>query len=189
MTSANARAFETRAQLGAWLATHHATQTELWVRIFKKGSGTPSVTWEDCVIAALAVGWIDGQRKSLDEVSFQQRITPRRAGSTWSAKNRDIAERLIAEGRMAPSGLAQIEAARSNGRWQTAYAGSSEMVIPDDFLASLARQPDAKAAYDALDRRGLFLIYHRLRTASRQAVRQRRMDTLLSTLDRGDPLT
>jgi uncharacterized protein YdeI (YjbR/CyaY-like superfamily) len=90
---------------------------------------------------------------------------------------------------MAPSGLAQVEAARSNGRWQTAYAGSSGMVMPDNSLAALSRHPTAKAAYDKLDRRGLFVIYHRLRTALGLAVRQRRMDTLLSTLARGDSLT
>jgi uncharacterized protein YdeI (YjbR/CyaY-like superfamily) len=179
------RSFETASQLERWLKSNHATERELWVRIFKKESGTPTVTWNDCVVVAIAWGWIDGQRKALDEVSFIQRFTPRRAKSNWSKKNCEHAERLIAEGRMQPSGLVHVEAARKDGRWEQAYAGSSEMVIPDDFLAALEKKPAAKKFFATLDRRNLFTIYHRLHTAKRPETRQKRMTAMLEQLASG----
>ncbi|AKT41452.1 YdeI/OmpD-associated family protein [Chondromyces crocatus] len=183
--SSETRSFETPLQLEAWLASHHATKQELWVRMFKKESGMPTVTWSDCVVAAIAWGWIDGQRKSLDDVSFLQRLTPRRAKSNWSKKNCEHAERLIAEGRMQPSGLAHVEAARQDGRWERAYAGSSEMVIPDDFLEALQKDPAASAFFATLDRRNLFAIYLRLQTAKRPETRQKRITTLIAELAGG----
>jgi uncharacterized protein YdeI (YjbR/CyaY-like superfamily) len=181
-----ARAFESITQLDAWLRANHATERELWVRIFKKGSGTPSVTWDDCVIACLTWGWIDGQKKSLDDASFLQRLTPRRPKSGWSKRNCEHAERLIAEGRMQPTGLAHVEAAREDGRWEAAYAGSSEMVIPDDFLAALRKNAAAKKFFATLDRRNLFTIYHRLHTAKRPETRQKRIEAMLAQLARGE---
>lgn len=179
--------FETPRQLEQWLRSNHEHEQELWVRIFKKESGTPTVTWNDCVIAAIAWGWIDGHKKSLDEVSFLQRLTPRRPRSSWSKKNCEHAERLIAEGRMQPSGLAHVEAARRDGRWDSAYSGSSEMVIPDDFLAELQKNPAAKKFFATLDRRNLYSIYHRLQTAKRPETRQRRIANMLADLARGKP--
>ena len=97
--------FETPEQLHAWLRVNHASETELWVRIFKKATGQPTVTWDDCVVAAICWGWIDGLRKSLDESSFLQRLTPCRARSNWSQKNVQHAERLIEQGHMQAAGL------------------------------------------------------------------------------------
>ena len=131
--------FETPEHLHAWLQANHASETELWVRIFKKATGQPSVTWDDCVVAAIAWGWIDGIRKSLDDTSFLQRLTPRRARSNWSQNNVQHAERLVAQGRMQPAGLAQVEAARSDGRWAAAYAGSATMVMPEVFGSAATR--------------------------------------------------
>ncbi|WAC48436.1 YdeI/OmpD-associated family protein [Asticcacaulis sp. SL142] len=182
-------AFETPEHLSDWLATHHATKRELWVRIFKKQSGTPSVTWEDCVVASLTWGWIDGHKKSLDEVSFLQRLSPRRPKSNWSQKNCDHAERLITESRMQPSGLAHVETAKQDGRWDKAYAGSANFVIPDDFLAALAASPQAKAGFEGLNRAHLFAIYHRLHTAVRPQTRQKRMDDILVKLTRGEGIS
>lgn len=179
-------AFETAAQLEEWLSAHHGSQRELWVRIFKKGSGTLSVTWDDCVVAALSWGWIDGQKKALDEVSFLQRLTPRRPRSSWSKRNREHAERLIAEGRMKPSGLLHVQSARENGRWDQAYAGSSEMVVPDDFLKELRKNTAAKRFYATLDRRNLFTIYHRLHTAKRAETRKKRIASMVAQLARGE---
>ena len=139
MNKAAHQAFETAEQLHAWLRVNHAGESELWVRIFKKATGKPSVTWDDCVVAAIAWGWIDGVRNALDDASFLQRLTPRRARSNWSQKNVQHAERLIAQGHMQAAGLAQAEAARNDGRWAIAYAGTATMVIPEDFLAQLAR--------------------------------------------------
>lgn len=188
MLDHDALSFESAAQLDAWLRANHAKVRELWVRIFKKGSGTPSVTWNDCVVVCLAWGWIDGAKRPLDEVSFLQRLTPRRPKSNWSKKNREHAERLIGEGRMQPAGLAHVEAARADGRWDQAYAGSAEMVIPDDFLAALKKDPAATRTYASLGRASLFVIYHRLQTASRPETRARRIVALVAALARGEAL-
>lgn len=181
--------FETQKQLEKWLKSNHATETELWVRIFKKGTGTPSVTWNDCVLAALTWGWIDGQRRSLDDVSFLQRLTPRRAKSSWSKKNREHAERLIEEGLMQPPGLKLVEAARADGRWENAYSGSAAMIIPDDFLAALEKNPAAKRHFSTLKRTELFTIYLRLHAARRPETRLKRIAELIATLSRGDVVT
>lgn len=181
-----ARSFPSPAELDAWLESHHGKEPELWVRIFKKGSGTPSVTWGECVLLCLAWGWIDGAKRSLDEHSFLQRLTPRRPKSNWSTTNRQHAERLIVEGRMRPSGLVHVEAARADGRWERAYAGSAAMVIPEDFLAALERDVDAKRTYASLKRMGLFVIYHRLQTAPRAETRAKRIEALVSALARGE---
>lgn len=186
MSLTEARSFETAAHLEQWLEVHHATERELWVRIFKKQSGTPTVTWNDCVVAALVWGWIDGQKRSLDDASFLQRLTPRRARSSWSKRNREHAERLIAEGRMEPSGLAHVEAARRDGRWERAYSGSAEMVMPDDFLEALQQNPAAKAFFETLDRKNLYAIYHRLEAAGRLETRGKRMTRILARLARGE---
>jgi uncharacterized protein YdeI (YjbR/CyaY-like superfamily) len=182
MPLTEARAFETVDQLEEWLKVNHTTQRELWVRIFKKDSGMPTVTWNDCVVAAIAWGWIDGQRKSLDEVSFLQRLTPRRLGSNWSKKNSEHAERLIAEGRMQPAGLAHVEAARLDGRWEQAYSGSADMVIPEDFLMELQKNKAAIAFFETLDRRNLYSIYHRIQTAKRLETRKKRIIAIIEQL-------
>lgn len=184
MAAGTPRAFATPKQLEAWLAKHHASETELWVRLYKKDSGTPSVTWSDCVVAALAWGWIDGQKRSLDEVSFLQRLTPRRPRSSWSKKNCEHAERLIAEGRMQPAGLAHVEAARADGRWERAYAGSASMEIPEDFLLALAKVPAAKKFFATLDRKNLFAIYYRLQSAKRAETREKRIVAIVAQLAR-----
>jgi len=180
------RSFATRADLDAWLRDHHAKETELWVRVFKKGSGIVSVTWEDLVIAGLTWGWIDGLKKSLDEASFLQRMTPRRPKSVWSKKNCEHVERLIAEGVMQPQGLAHVEAAKKDGRWDQAYAGAADMVIPEDFLKALKKNAAAKKTYATLDRTNLYAIYHRLQTAKTPETRSRRIAKMIETLARGE---
>ena len=188
MTNAqcNALAFECSADLADWLAKNCEANSELWVRIYKAGSGWPSVTWTDCVVEAIRVGWIDGLKQSGDENSYLQRLTPRRAGSNWSAKNRGHADRLIAEGSMTPAGLAHVEAARADGRWETAYEGSATMAIPQDFLVALKALPAAEAFFHTLDRRNLYPIYYRLQTAKRPETRARRMQVILDQLARGE---
>ncbi|MEG8040323.1 YdeI/OmpD-associated family protein [Sphingomonas sp. LR60] len=183
---ADSIAFETPEDLAGWLAEHHATSGELWVRIYKEGSGQRSVTWTDCVVEAIRFGWIDGLKRSADERSYLQRLTPRRSGSNWSARNRDHAERLIAEGRITPAGLAHVQAARAEGRWDTAYEGSATMVIPQDFLDALAARPEAEAFFHTLDRKNLYPIYYRLQTAKRPETRVRRMQQILAQLARGE---
>jgi uncharacterized protein YdeI (YjbR/CyaY-like superfamily) len=186
MLSSEPRVFEMPHHLEEWLKLNHAAQRELWVRIFKKDSGTPTVTWNDCVVAAIAWGWIDGQRKSLDQFSFLQRLTPRRPKSDWSKRNCEHAERLIAEGRMQSPGLAHVQAAREDGRWEQAYSGSSDMVIPEDFLEELRRTPAAEQFFAALDRRNLYVIYHRIQTAKRLETRKKRIADIVSQLACGE---
>jgi uncharacterized protein YdeI (YjbR/CyaY-like superfamily) len=180
------RAFKARAHLERWLKSKHASEPELWVRIFKKASGTPSVTWNDCVLAAIAWGWIDGLKNALDDESYLQRLTPRRPKSNWSKKNREHAETLIAEGRMQPAGLKHVDAAKKDGRWEKAYAGSAEMEIPADFLAALGKNAAAKKFFEALDRRNLYSIYHRLHTAKRAETRVKRLGDIITKLARGE---
>jgi uncharacterized protein YdeI (YjbR/CyaY-like superfamily) len=179
-------AFRDARELGDWLAEHHHSSSELWVQIFKAGSGRPSVTWTDCVVEAIRFGWIDGQKQSLDAVSFLQRLTPRKPKSNWSAKNREHATRLIAEGRMTPAGLAHVDAAKADGRWEAAYVGSAAMVIPQDFLDALETMPNAKAFFETLDRKNLYPIYYRLQTAKRPETRAKRMTQILAQLERGE---
>lgn len=179
------RAFKNREAMEKWLASNHDTATELWVRMYKKASGTPSVDWNDCVMAALAWGWIDGQRKALDEVSFLQRFTPRRARSSWSKRNRALCEQLIAEGRMQPSGLAQVAAARRDGRWENTYVGSAELVVPEDFLKALGKNAAAKKFYATLNRQNLFAIYFRLHSAKKAETRARRIVAMVAQLAEG----
>lgn len=135
------RAFPSPQALDTWLADNHAGAAELWVRIYKAGSGKPSVTWTDCVIEAIRYGWIDGQKKSLDEQSFLQRLSPRKPGSNWSSRNCAHAAKLIENGRMTPAGRVQVDAAKRDGRWDKAYAGSADMEIPKDFLKALNKLP------------------------------------------------
>ena len=175
--------FANSQALGEWMAEYHASAKELWVRIYKAASGEPSVTWADCVVESIRFGWIDGQKKSLDDRSYLQRLSPRKPGSHWSSKNRAYAKKLIQEGRMAPAGLAHVEAAQKDGRWEKAYAGSAEMEIPEDFLAALKKLPKAKKFFATLNRQNLFAIYYRLHTAKKPETRAKRMAQILSMLD------
>jgi len=181
----NAETFADAAALHMWLARHGATRTDLWVHLHKVSTGLPSVTWEDCVKAALCHGWIDGIKRSAGPHAWLQRLTPRKPKSPWSRRNRDHAERLIAEGRMTPAGLAQVHAAQADGRWDAAYAGPAKMEIPVDFLAALAAHPTATATFATLDRQNLYAIYYRLQTAATPEARARRMAKLIATLDAG----
>ncbi len=183
---ADALAFESPKDLAGWLAEHHADSGELWVRIYKANSRQRSVTWNNCVVEATRFGWIDGLKRPGDERSYLQRLTPRRAGSSWSTKNREHADRLIAEERMTAAGLAHVEAARADGRWDAAYEGSATMVIPQDFLDALAALPEADAFFRTLDRKNLYPIYYRLQTAKRPETRARRMQLILDQLNRGE---
>ncbi|MFS0771177.1 YdeI/OmpD-associated family protein [Sphingomonas sp. 1P08PE] len=184
--SADALAFERPEDLAGWLAEHYADSRELWIRIYKAGSGERSVTWTDCVVEAIRFGWIEGLKRPGDERSYLQRLTPRRPGSSWSARNRAHAERLMAEGRMTPARLVHVEAARAGGRWNTAYDGSASMRIPQDFLDALAALPKAEAFFRTLDRTNLYSIYYRLQTAKRPETRARRMPQILEQLARGE---
>ena len=184
--STAAIAFATSADLRQWLHLHAQTAPELWVHIHKVGTGIPSVTWEDCVVASLAYGWIDGIKKSLGADAYIQRLSPRKKASAWSKRNRDHAERLIAAGTMTVAGLAHVTKAKADGRWDAAYAGPSQMQIPDDFLAALDQSPMARLTFDKLNKQNLYAIYYRLHSTRAPEARARRMAKLLATLERGE---
>ena len=179
--------FATPTDLGRWLSRHHATEPELWIRIFKKASGTASVDAEQAIVEALCWGWIDGVRHGLDAQSFLQRYTRRRKTSRWSQKNCDTAERLIAEGRMQPAGLAEVQAARADGRWDAAYDGSANFALPPEFLAALATASEpAQAHFAGLNRQNLFAIYFRLVTVKRPETRTRKVAEFVAMMERGE---
>lgn len=179
-------AFASPKELRKWLKSNHASADELWIKVFKKGYGVPSVTWADIVIETLCWGWIDGVKKSLDDHAYIQRITPRKPRSSWSKKNTEHAERLIAEGRMEEPGLAQVLAAKSDGRWERAYSPPSEMTVPSDFLASVKRKPEAKRFFDTLNKSSIYVIAYGLATAKKPETRQRRFDKFMDMLVRGE---
>ena len=169
-----------------WLSTH-PDATEVWVLFHKKSSGTPSINWQQAVIEAIAHGWIDGVKKSLNDTQWTQRFTPRKPGSAWSLINVAHAERLIVEGRMQPKGLTQVDFARANGQWQKAYSGGKGAEIPQDFLDALAQGPDAaRITYATLNAQNRYAIYYRLTTAKRPETRGKRITDCIATLARGE---
>ena len=135
--------FSTPTELGQWLKVNHATESELWVKIYKKNTRIKSVTWNDIVIEALCWGWIDGIKKSIDSQTYLQRITPRKARSNWSKRNTEHVERLITAGQIMEPGLVHVRAAKADGRWENAYV-VSEIEVPTDFLTALEHNPKAK---------------------------------------------
>ncbi|KXI27589.1 YdeI/OmpD-associated family protein [Paraglaciecola hydrolytica] len=180
--------FENSAAFWQWLQANHDKEPELWLKIYKKHTLQKSISWDEAVIEALCWGWIDGVKKSLDEHAYLQRFTPRKANSNWSQRNREHVEKLIAAGKMQESGLAHCRAAQADGRWQAAYAPSSEMVVPEDFLAALSSRPNAKAFFDTLNRQNLYAIVYRLQTAKKPETRQKRFDKLLNMLENEEKL-
>ncbi len=168
----------------AWLNEHHATAPEIWLRIAKKGSGLASLSIGEALDGALCFGWIDGQRRGLDDVSFLQRYCPRRARSSWSQVNVEKVARLTAEGRMRPAGQAEVDAALADGRWDAAYERQSTATVPDDLAAALAAEPVAAAAFEALgksERYAVFLPVLKATTASARAKQVARAVQLLSS--------
>lgn len=165
-----------------WLAANPEAP-EVWVLYHKKGSGVASIDWEQAVIGALAHGWIDGIRKSVDAATFKQRFTPRRPRSTWSARNVAHCERLIADGRMTPRGLAHVQAAQADGRWAAAYKGTAD--LPPDFLDAIAANPQAARTFATLDAKNRFAFYYRLQSVKRPETRQRKIAEFVAMLARG----
>jgi uncharacterized protein YdeI (YjbR/CyaY-like superfamily) len=177
--------FEDGAAFEAWLDEFASTATHVWVRMAKKGTGVPSVDWTTAVDVALCFGWIDGIARRVDDAWYVQRFTPRRARSVWSKINRDRIERLTAEGRMRPAGLAEVARAKDDGRWDAAYDGPATAVVPDDLAAALAAR-DLTDAFAALDSRNRFAFLHRVQTAVRPDIRARRIERLTEALAQGE---
>jgi uncharacterized protein YdeI (YjbR/CyaY-like superfamily) len=172
----------------AWLADHHADSPGVWLRIAKAASGHASVSHAEAVEGALCWGWIDGQGDRLDDRHWLQRFTPRRARSRWSRINRDRATALIEAGRMTPAGLAEVERARADGRWEAAYEGQRTAAVPDDLRAALDADPRAAAFFATLDRANRYAILYRVQEAKRPETRTRRIERFVETLAEGRKL-
>lgn len=185
---ARTRTFATAEDFRAWLAENHDRETELWIKLHKKGSGLPSITWNEAVDVCLCFGWIDGIRKSFDERSFVQRYTPRGKKSIWSQINVDNVTRLIAEGRMTPHGLAHVEAAKADGRWARAYAPVRARSLPDDLLRAIDASPRARATFETLDGANRFALGFRVNNLKTEAGRKAKIEAFVDMLARGETL-
>jgi uncharacterized protein YdeI (YjbR/CyaY-like superfamily) len=181
-------AFADQAALEAWLEAEHATAPGVYVKLAKKGAGVPSVSYAELVESALCFGWIDGRVNRLDDRFYLQRMTPRRAKSVWSRKNVDAVAALTAAGRMRAAGLATVEAARADGRWERAYAGSATITVPDDLTAALAAEPAALQAFEALDGTNRYAVLWRVHTAGTPTTRAKRIAAAVQMLAEGEKL-
>jgi uncharacterized protein YdeI (YjbR/CyaY-like superfamily) len=185
------KSFRTEADFESWLRQNHDRETEIWLKIHKKGSGKATVTPAQALDVVLCWGWIDGIRKTYDEASFLQRYTPRRAKSIWSQVNRDHVARLIAAGRMTAHGHKQIDAAKKDGRWEAAYAPSrqaSEATLPDDLRAAIHANARALATVRTLGRQNLFSLAFRTNNMKTAAGRAKKIAELVAMLARGETI-
>jgi uncharacterized protein YdeI (YjbR/CyaY-like superfamily) len=180
--------FATPAELEAWLEENHQSSQGLWLKIAKKGVEPPSVTYAEALELALCFGWIDSQKRGHDERHFLQRFTPRRPRGRWSKINREKAEDLIEAGAMRPPGLAEVEAAKTDGRWEAAYAGARTAEVPDDLRRELDANPAARKSFEALDGANRYAILYRLDEAKRPETRERRLQKFVAMLERGEKI-
>jgi len=175
--------FKTATAWRHWLDKNHDTIDGVWLKIYKKGSNTPTVTYAEALDEALCYGWIDGQKKSYDEDSFLQKFTPRRPRSMWSKRNIEHVARLTEQKLMMPSGLTQVEQAQKDGRWAAAYDTASNMVIPAEFMAELKQHPVAEKFFATLNKTNTYAIAWRLQTAKTEETRKRRQDKIIALLN------
>jgi uncharacterized protein YdeI (YjbR/CyaY-like superfamily) len=159
--------FENQQDWERWLAEHYADAEGIWLKLAKKATGIPSVNYSDALDSTLCYGWIDGQKAAFDDQHWLQKFTPRRPKSIWSKMNCDRAMALIAQARMQPAGLKQIELAKADGRWDLAYASQSRITIPADFQSELDRNPQAKEFFSTLDRTNRYAILFRIHNAKK----------------------
>ena len=180
--------FADQAAWDAWLAAEGVRAPGLWVKFAKPSAGVPSVTKAQAIEAALRHGWIDGQLDKFDADWWLTRFTPRGPQSKWSQINRATAERLIAEGRMPPAGLAEVERARADGRWDAAYAPQAKAEVPPDLQAALDADPKAKAFFETLRGANRYAVLYRLHDARTAKTRAARLEKFVAMLARGETL-
>jgi len=171
-----------------WLAAHHAASRGVWLKLAKKASGVASVTYAEALEVALAWGWIDGLKRGLDDAAWIQKFTPRGAKSLWSQINRDKALALIASGAMQPPGLAEVERAKGDGRWDAAYAPQSRATVPDDLAAALAANPRAAAFFATLNAVNRYAVLFRVHNAKRPETRAKSVARFVEMLARHEKL-
>ena len=179
--------FENAQEWSEWLE-NHIDEKEVWVRIAKKGSGLTSVSYQQAVDAGLCYGWIDGQKRKYDEVSYIQRFTPRRPNSNWSKINRDKALQFIKEGKMKPAGFAAIENAKKSGAWNNVYDPQSTIEIPDDFQKLLSKNEKAKVFFDTLNKTNRYAILYRIKTAKKPKTREKRIRQFIEMLNKKEKI-
>jgi uncharacterized protein YdeI (YjbR/CyaY-like superfamily) len=185
------KSFRSAAEFEKWLSKHHARESELWLRIYKKGSGQPTVTVAEALDVVLCWGWIDGLKKAYDQSSFLQRYSPRKPKSIWSDINRKNVARLTAAGRMTPHGQKQIDAAKADGRWDAAYApirSASADTIPADLRAAIDANARARKTFQTLNRQNLFALIFRTNNMKTAAGRAKKIETLVAMLAKGETI-
>lgn len=185
------KSFRSESDFEQWLAKNHATESELWLKIFKKDSGKTSVTNAQAIDVALCWGWIDGLRKGLDELAFLQRFTPRQAKSVWSQINRDKVAALVKAGRMTQHGKVHVDAAKADGRWDAAYApmrNASAESLPKDLMNAIEANAKALMTFQTLGRQNLFSLGFRVNSLKTPAGRARKIETLVAMLARGETI-
>ena len=180
------RLFSDRGELESWLEKSHDSSAGVWLKIAKKGTGERSVTYAEALELALCFGWIDSQKRGFDATHFLQRFTPRRPRGRWSKINREKAEALIVAEQMRPAGLAEVEAAKADGRWEDAYAGQRTAQVPPDLQRGLDASPAAREFFDGLDSANRYAIVYRLDEAKKPETRERRLRKFLAMLEDGE---
>ncbi len=178
------KAFASQAAWAAWLGKNHEKHAGLWLRLMKKGSGKKSVTYAEAVEEALCHGWIDGQKRSYDDASWLQKFCPRGKKSLWSKVNREKIAALEKAGRLKPAGLAVVQAAKADGRWDAAYEPVSKATVPEDFKALLAKHPKAEAFFANLKSASRYAILFRVQTAKKPETRMKKMNDFIGMLKR-----
>lgn len=184
--------FRDAAAFERWLSANHDSAEELWIRIYKKASGVATITAIEAIDVVLCWGWIDGIKKGFDDVSFLQRYTPRRAKSVWSQVNRTNVARLVREGRMTPHGLAHVDAAKRDGRWQAAYApirDASVESIPKDLRDAIRANAKAERTFATLNKMNLFALAYRTSAMRTTEGRARKIAALVAMLAKGETIT
>lgn len=180
--------FADRAEMEDWLEEHHSSPDGIWLQIAKKGARTPTVTYEEAVELGLCFGWIDSQVRRFDDEHYIQRFTPRRPRGRWSKINREKAEALIEAGKMRPGGLAEVEAAQADGRWEAAYEGQRTAKVPSDLQRELDASPAAAEFFASLDSANRYAIVYRLDDAKKPETRERRLRKFVGMLERGEKI-
>ena len=180
--------FETQQDWERWLAERHTNTEGIWLKIAKKETGTPSVSYSEALESALCYGWIDGQKATFDDKYWLQKFTPRRTKSIWSKVNCDKATALMAEGRMQPAGIRQLELAKADGRWDQAYESQSKITIPADFQSELDKNQQAKDFFSTLDSTNRYAILFRIHTAKKPETRSARIQKFIEMLSKNETI-
>ncbi|MCX4410143.1 YdeI/OmpD-associated family protein [Streptomyces sp. NBC_01764] len=181
-------AFESAEAFQTWLGENHAASRGVWLKLRKKGPGIVALDYAQALDVALCYGWIDGQKAKFDDQWWLQRFTPRRPRSKWSKVNRDKVSALIEQGRMHPSGQAEVDRAKADGRWEAAYDGAKTATVPDDLTAALTADPAAAEFFETLDRQNRYAILYRVQDAKKAETRARRIEKYVAMLAKGEKL-